>query len=112
MIAGAHVCQQYLFCCLQISDCPGVYNLQLEHHRAACLLAVISLHRLVRALLSSAPDKQLRALQGVKDWQPSLGVNTCIIRHKVEVHKYLYAWDSFVNHYGHSFEAIQVYTGP
>ncbi|KAL3151025.1 hypothetical protein ABBQ38_012896 [Trebouxia sp. C0009 RCD-2024] len=90
-----------------ISDCPGTYDLQSEHHRAAFLLAAINLHRLVRALLSQAPDRQLRAVQGLEDWQPSRSVNTCIIRHKYHVCKYLYAWDSFVRHYGHSLGAVQ-----
>lgn len=97
-------------CCfiLQTSDCPETYNLQLEHHRAACLKAVINLHRLVRALLSRAPDRQMRAIPGVEDWQSAFGVNSCIIRHKHVVHKYLYVWDSFVRSFGHSFADLQV----
>lgn len=90
-----------------IEDCKGIYNLQLQHHRAAFLLAVINLQRLVQALLKRAPDKQKRAIQGVEDWQQDRTVNTCIIRHKDVVHKYLYLWDSFASLYGHSFEDVQ-----
>ncbi len=99
---------QYLCCCLQSADIPGIYNLQFQHHRAAFLLAVVNLQRLVQALLVKAPERQMRAIQGVEDWQPSLTVNTCIIRHRDEVHKYLYVWDSFASLYGHSFKDVQV----
>ncbi len=87
---------------------PETYSLQLQQHRAACLLAFINLHRLMQALLLRAPDKQLRAIQGVEDWQPCSTVNTCIIRHRDEVHEHVYAWKSFVAHYGHGFDAVQV----
>ena len=50
----------------------------------------------------------MRAIQDVEDWQPSPTVNTCIIRHRNEVHKYLYLWYSFASLYGHSFEDVQV----
>lgn len=91
-----------------MTDVPGGYDLQLAHHRAEFLLAAINLLRLVRALLARAPDRQMRAVQGVEEWQPGCIVNTCIIRHRHEVHKYLYAWESFVRGFGHSFEAVQV----
>ncbi|DBA96654.1 TPA: hypothetical protein ACH3X1_015511 [Trebouxia sp. C0004] len=90
-----------------VADCQEVYNLQFEHHRAAFLLAVVHLQHLVQALLVRAPDRQMRAIQGVEDWQPTPTVNTCIIRHKNEVHKYLYLWNSFSSLYGHSFEDVQ-----
>ena len=108
MIAYIHSSEQQLSCCLQISTCSGTYNIQLEQLRAACLLAAFNLHRLVRALLAKAPARQMRAIQGIEDWQPSSTVNTCIIRHRHEVHKYVYAWDSFVSRFGHSFKAVQV----
>ena len=85
-----------------------MYNLQLEHHRAAFLLAAVNLQRLVQALLVKAPERQMRALQGIEDWQPTPTVNTCIIRHRHEVHKYLYMWNSFTSLYGHSFKDVQV----
>ncbi|DBB14135.1 TPA: hypothetical protein ACH3X3_001087 [Trebouxia sp. C0006] len=90
-----------------VADCQEVYNLQFEHHRAAFLLAVVHLQHLVQALLVRAPDRQMRAIQGVEDWQPTPTVNTCIIRHRNEVHKYLYLWNSFASLYGHSFEDVQ-----
>ena len=40
--------------------------------------------------------------------QPTTTVNTCIIRHRHEVHKYLYLWNSFASLYGYSFEDVQV----
>jgi len=98
----------YLCWCLQVADCQEVYNLQFEHHRAAFLLAVVHLQHLVQALLVRAPDRQMRAIQGVEDWQPTPTVNTCIIRHRNEVHKYLYLWNSFASLYGHRFEDVQV----
>ncbi|DBA89096.1 TPA: hypothetical protein ACH3X1_016269 [Trebouxia sp. C0004] len=91
-----------------VIDCQEVYNLQFEHHRAAFLLAVVHLQHLVQALLVRAPDRQLHAIQGVEDWQPTATVNTCIIRHRNEVHKYLYLWNSFASFYVHSFEDVQV----
>ncbi|DBB07452.1 TPA: hypothetical protein ACH3X3_008930 [Trebouxia sp. C0006] len=91
-----------------VADCQEVYNVQFEHHRAAFLLAVVHLQHLVQALLVRAPDRQMRAIQGVEDWQPTPTVNTCIIRHRNEVHKYLYLWNSFASLYGHRFEDVQV----
>ncbi|DBB07453.1 TPA: hypothetical protein ACH3X3_008930 [Trebouxia sp. C0006] len=90
-----------------VADCQEVYNVQFEHHRAAFLLAVVHLQHLVQALLVRAPDRQMRAIQGVEDWQPTPTVNTCIIRHRNEVHKYLYLWNSFASLYGHRFEDVQ-----
>ena len=84
----------------------------MEHHRAAFLLAVVHLQHLIQALLARAPDRQMRAIQGVEDWQPSSTIhNTCIVRHRNEVHKYLYLWDSFASLCGHSFEDVQVQEG-
>ena len=94
--------------CLKVADCQEVCNLQFEHHRAAFLLAVVHLQHLIQALLVRAPDRQMRAIQGVEDWQPNPTINTCIIRHRNEVHKYLYLWNSFASLYGHSFEDVQV----
>ena len=93
---------------LQAEACSPVYNVEKERDRALCLLASINLHRLVKVLLTAAPAPYMRALQGAEDWQPSLRVHTCIIRHKTQVHKLVYQLDSFLQEFGHSFDCIQV----
>lgn len=63
MHCGCMSISQHLCCRLQIGDCPGAHNLQFEQHRAAFLLVVINLQRLVQALLVRAPDRQMHTIQ-------------------------------------------------